>query len=103
IYGFHRNQIQQYIEILYRFVVEVIAAEAEIERTGEAGCEPEFLAQVPCVFLRDVVADKLGGAAELRIAEDTARRELFAITVSIGLGEEDPWPRVETIEIFQRV
>ena len=50
--------------------MQIIAADAEIERPAEIRSQPEFLAQLPGVFVGKILGDKPVAAAQLRIAEN---------------------------------
>ena len=67
--GKHRQRVGENKIIFHRLVMHVIAAHAEIERAFEIGCQPEFLAQLPGVLLRNILRDEPVAATKLRIAE----------------------------------
>ena len=74
--GSHGQRIDEDIIILFRFIVEVIAAHAEIERSAEMRGKPEFLAQLPGMFVRQILGDEPVAATQLRIAENTGQRAI---------------------------
>ena len=49
--------------------MQIISADAEIERAAEIRSQPEFLAQLPGMFFGQIFRDKPVAATQLRIAE----------------------------------
>ena len=64
-----RQRIDEDVIIFLRFVVQIIAADAEIERPAEIRCQPEFLAELPGMFVVQILRDQPVAATQLRIAE----------------------------------
>src|SRR6185437_7552111 len=52
------EQIDENIIIFLRFIMQIIAANAEIERPAEVGCQTQFLAYLPGVLLAQILTDK---------------------------------------------
>ena len=80
----HGQCVDEDIIILFRFVMEVIAADAEIERAAEMRSQPEFLAQLPGMFIRKILGNKPVAAAQLRIAKNAIRNALITSLPSNG-------------------
>ena len=45
------SEIDEDVIIFFGFIMQIIAADAEIERPAEIRCQPEFLAQLPGMFI----------------------------------------------------
>ncbi len=53
--------------------MKIISSDAEIERAGKIRCQPEFLAELPGMFVRKIFGDNPVLATQLRIAEISVR------------------------------
>ncbi len=65
--------------------MEVVAADAEIERAAEMRNEPEFLTQLPGMLIRKIFCYEPVAAAQLRVAEDAIRNAGESITEPIWI------------------
>ena len=69
-----REHIAEDIVIFFRFVMQIVAAGAEIERPGEIRRNTKFLTQLPRMFLRKILKDQPIRATHLRIENTRVTR-----------------------------
>ena len=63
------ERIDEDVVVLFRLIMEIVSADAEIERAAEIRSQPEFLAQLPSMFFRQILPNDTVAATQLRIAE----------------------------------
>ena len=68
--GGQGQRIDEDVVVLFGFVMQIIAADAEIERAAEIRSNPEFLTELPGMFVVQILRDQSIAATQLRIAED---------------------------------
>ena len=78
------QRIDEDVIILLRFIMQIIAADAEIERPAEIRRQAEFLAELPGMFVVQILRDQPVAAAQLRIAECSDRGTDWSIAESIA-------------------
>ena len=64
-----RERIDEDVVIFFGFIVQIVAAHAEIERAVEIRGQPKLLVQLPGMFVGQIFRDKPVAATQLRIAE----------------------------------
>ncbi len=72
----HGDGVEEDVIVFFGFVMQVVGADAEIERTAEIGRQPHFLAELPGMFVGQIFADEPAAASQLRIAEIAGGRAL---------------------------
>ncbi len=97
------ERVDEDVVVFFRLVMEVIAADAEIERAGEMRCQAEFLARLPGMFFRKILGKDTATATQLRIAELAHRGGLGDKGARRGgTGTEDTLRGCKAIVILRR-
>ncbi len=65
-----RERVDEDVIILLRLIMQVISADAKIERSREMRCQAKFLAGLPGMFFRQIFGKDLVAAAKLGIAKN---------------------------------